>query len=135
MVLLMTRQHPEAERLEKEIDLMHRGSRAVLIRSDDDSVYWAEQISSEAGRVYTLTIEYPPRFPHERPKAFFINPRVTSAPHMLSDGSLCLFDNPWSADPKCTALVVRNRAVAWLLAYEAWKVTGGEWHAPQHRGH
>jgi hypothetical protein len=51
---------------------------------------------------------------------------------VLGDGSLCLFDDPWASDPNCTALVVRNRAVTWLLAYEVWQRTGGEWKAPDH---
>lgn len=113
---------------------MRGGSHAQLLRSRDGSHYWAERLRSEGGRLYTLTIEYPPRFPHERPKAFFIDPKIERGPHVLADGSLCLFDDPWATDPRCTALVVRNRAVTWLLAYEAWKVTGGEWHAPQHGG-
>lgn len=111
---------------------MLRGSRARLVQSPNGSFYWIERLKSEGGRSYLLTIEYPPRFPHERPKAFIVNPPIKSAPHMLSDGSLCLFDDPWATDPKCTALVVRNRAVTWMLAYEAWQLTGGEWHAPQH---
>jgi hypothetical protein len=132
MVRLMTRQHPDPARLRQEVEIMEEGSRATLLQANDGSVYWAERIRGESGQAYTLTVEYPNRFPHERPKAFIVDPPLTKAPHMFSDGSLCLFDDPGEVDIKCTALVVRNRAVTWLLAYEAWKLTGGEWHAPQH---
>jgi hypothetical protein len=128
----MAHQHPDPHRLAREAELMYENTRASLAQSPDGRHYWIERLVSEAGRPYTLVIDYPPQFPYERPKAFIVEPPVRSGPHMLADGSLCLFDNPWATDAKCTALVVRNRAVAWMLAYEAWQATGGEWHAPQH---
>ncbi len=111
---------------------MSQHTNARLVREPDGSLAWVEVLRGESGREYRLAITYPPGFPHERPKAFIVEPRIESGPHLLADGSLCLFDDPWTSDPRCTALVVRNRTATWILAYEIWQRTGGEWHAPDH---
>jgi len=102
------------------------------VQTPDGAYTWVEELVAKSGSSYTLAITYPAAFPHERPKAFIVKPRITSGPHLLADGSLCLFDDPWAVDLKCTALVIRNRAVTWMLAYEVWQRTGGEWLAPDH---
>jgi hypothetical protein len=129
---MVARQHPEPKRLAQEAALMADYTAARLIRRADGSVAWVEELTGPSGRRYTLAVTYPPGFPHERPKAFVVQPQIGVGPHVLADGSLCLFDDPWAVDLKCTALVVRNRAATWLLAYEVWQRTGGEWQAPDH---
>lgn len=109
---------------------MEQRSRAALARSGE-TLFWVEDLVAESGAPYRLKISYPERFPHEPPKAFVVWPDIKTAPHRFSDGSLCLFDRPSASGVKTTALVVRNRAVAWFLAYEIWRATG-EWMAPQH---
>lgn len=122
----------DPERLAIETALMEHGTRAVLRRTATD-LMWVEDVRSTAtGQLFTLAITYPERFPFEAPRGFILNPGIVGgAPHRFGDGSLCLFPDPRLADgPKTTALVVRNRAVVWFLAYEVWRVTG-EWMAPQ----
>jgi hypothetical protein len=125
-------QHPEPGRLAKEAELMYGHSLAALVQGSNGEFRWVERLVSAGGQRYTLAIVYPPQFPYERPKAFIVEPAIPSAPHRLGDGSLCLFDNPWATDTKCTALVVRNRAVTWMLVFEAWRKTG-DWKVPEHR--
>ena len=108
---------------------MQARSRATLAR-EGNTLFWVEDLIAESGTLYRLKIVYPERFPYERPKAFVVSPEVSGAPHRWGDDSLCLF-GAGPTDIKTTALVVRNRAVTWFLAYEFWKVTG-EWMAPQH---
>ena len=120
----------DPRRLQKETELMRAFTRAQLRRSGA-SLIWYETIRSEAHRAFRLLVEYPDRFPYSRPRAFIASPDIGGAPHRLSDGSLCLFNDPWATDIKTTALVVRNRAVTWILAYEVWCLTG-TWEAPQH---
>ncbi len=108
---------------------MKTRSRATLAR-DGDTIFWVEDLVAESGARYRLKVVYPDRFPHERPKAFVVSPDVKGAPHRWGDGSLCLFGSG-PTGVKTTALVVRNRAVTWFLAYEFWKATG-KWMAPQH---
>ena len=111
---------------------MRSGSRAAL-RNVSGRLAWLERIiSSASGRPFDLMIEYPDVFPHAPPRAFVVRPDVEDAPHQLLDGSLCLFNDPaTAAGVKTTALLVRSRAVVWLLAFEVWQRTG-EWCAPQH---
>lgn len=99
----------------------------------DGEFSWVETLSSTAtGQPFLLNISYPERFPYEPPRAFILQPSVTGAPHLLLDGSLCLWENPSVGDGvRTTALMVRNRAIVWFLTYEIWKVTG-TWEAPSH---
>lgn len=122
----------DPRRLQLERELMESRTQAQLRRLGDE-LGWLENLrSAGAGVPYQLVIVYPDRFPYEPPKAFIAYPDVTGAPHRFLDGSLCLFNNPAVASGvKTTALLVRNRAVVWFLAYELWRVTG-EWMAPQH---
>jgi hypothetical protein len=120
----------DPERYAVELDLMAKRTKARLYENGPQ-LYWLESLLSEARKLYVLKVEYPTRFPYERPKAYIISPTISSAPHRFSDGSLCLFRDPSACDVKITALVVRNRAVVWILAYELWAATG-EWMAPQH---
>lgn len=110
---------------------MHEQTRAVLAQSPAGELQWVESLTSEGGRPYTLVVDYPRGFPYERPRAFICGVPIDGAPHRLRDGSLCLFDDPWCADPRCSALVVRNRAMAWMLAFELWEATG-VWAVPEH---
>lgn len=121
----------DPRRLEKEVELMSQFTHAAL-RQTCSGLVWVEGLQSLAGRRYELAIAYPERFPFERPKAFVMTPSVTGAPHRLVDGSLCLFPDPLATDIRCTAMVVRNRAVAWFLAYEIWLRNGHRWCAPEH---
>ena len=120
----------DPQRLEKEIELMREFTRAQL-RQNGSNLFWVEDLVSVARNQYRIAVNYPDRFPFERPQAFVLAPDISNAPHRLGNGSLCLFHNPWASDVKTTALVVRNRTVAWILAHEIWKVTG-KWMAPQH---
>ncbi|MFI5297836.1 MAG: hypothetical protein ACHREM_07020 [Polyangiales bacterium] len=123
--------HRDADRLELEVELMTERTRAEL-HETPDGLCWVESLVSFGGETITLAIEYPARFPFEPPKAFVLSPSIDGAPHLLKDGSLCLWDNPATASgAKTSALAVRNRAVTWYLAYEVWKLTGS-WEAPQH---
>src|SRR5881394_2851103 len=99
----MAAQHPEPRRLAKEAELMYKSTRAVLQQAPDGSFRWVERLRSASGSPYTLAITYPSGFPFERPKAFIVDPLITSGPHVLGGGWLCLFDDPWASDPKCTA--------------------------------
>ena len=120
----------DPERLAVEAHLMQTHTRASLF-NEAGTLFWLEDIESASGGRYRARFVYPERFPFERPRAFIIHPRVTSAPHRFSDGSLCLFDNPCLCDVKITALVVRNRTVIWILAYEIWQRTQ-VWMPPGH---
>jgi hypothetical protein len=128
----MTWHTRDPERLRKEVELMQHHSKAALHRVAG-RLAWLERIhSSASGRPYDLAIEYPDTFPYSPPRAFILSPSVEGAPHRLSDGSLCLFGDPWQASGvKTTALSVRNRAIVWFLAFEVWQRTG-EWCAPAH---
>jgi len=126
--------HTDPDRLDAEANLMQENTNGQIVELQGDRLAWVEDLVSKAGQRYCLRIAYPDRFPFEPPKAFVQSPDISGAPHRLSDGSLCLWDNPFAADgPKTTALVVRNRAVVWFLVYEAWRATGA-WAAPQHGG-
>ena len=121
----------DPRRFQKEVEIMRHGSHARLM-SEGGRVFWLEDLRSPTGRPYRLVIDYPDRFPYEAPRAFVVEPRITGAPHVLVDGSLCLFDNPLAGiGLGTTALLVRNRAVTWFLLYEIWRVTS-EWVGPQH---
>jgi len=128
---MTNQQQIEPRRLAKEAELMYRHTRAKLVEEADGSIHWIERLVSEGGEPYTLAVRYPPGFPFRRPRAFVLQPNIDRAPHHFEDGSLCLFDESSAVDVKCTALVVRNRAVTWFLAYEVWKMTG-KWSAPEH---
>ena len=120
----------DPRRFEKEVQLMMQGSQACL-RQSGDHVFWVEDLIAKTGQPYRLIIDYPDRFPYEMPRAYVANPAVDGAPHRFADGSLCMFDNPGACNPKITALVIRNRAVLWFLAYEVWRVSG-VWEPPGH---
>ena len=120
----------DPERCAIEVQLMAKRSNARLYENGDQ-LYWLESLRSQTNRLYQIKISYPVRFPYERPQGFIISPTITSAPHRFSDGSLCLFSTSHDGAAKPTALVVRNRVVVWIFAYELWAATG-EWMAPQH---
>ena len=126
----MTWYRTDPRRLEKEVALMTARTRAEL-RQSGDGVFWVEDLVSTTGQPFTLVIDYPDGFPYEMPRAYVLRPKILQAPHRFEDGHLCLFSSPFASDPKVTALVVRNRAVVWYLAWEIWKATG-EWMAPEH---
>jgi len=121
----------DPRRLHLEHDLMERGTTARLVTWGNKLAWMEDLMSAGARQPYRLAIVYPKHFPYEAPRAYVLAPDVSGAPHRLSDGSLCLFDNPTHPGVKTTALVVRNRAVVWFLAYELWRATG-EWMAPAH---
>jgi hypothetical protein len=121
----------DPERLVIERDLMARGTSAKLHNLDGKLTWVEDLVSAGTKQPYRLAIVYPKHFPHECPRAHVLFPDVTGAPHVLADGSLCLFSDPFRPGVKTTALVVRNRSVVWFLAYEVWKATG-EWMAPAH---
>jgi hypothetical protein len=122
----------DPERLQSEVAAMRHYTRAELRRLSSGLI-WVERLRSSFRTPYGLVITYPERFPYERPKAFVVNPELErGAPHRLSDGSLCLFTDPWACDMKCTAAVIRNRAAAWFIAYEVWLRNGRVWKAPEH---
>ncbi len=123
---------PDPERFRVEQRCMHERTHARLY-DVDGALTWVEHLQSTAtGRPFAIAIKYPAAFPHSPPRAFVLSPPVDGAPHRLIDGSLCLWDNPAVGDGvRTTALMVRNRAVVWFLAFEVWKATG-EWMAPQH---
>jgi hypothetical protein len=127
---IVTWYRTDPRRLEKEVQIMTRRTRAEL-RESEGHIFWVEHLVSATGQPFALTIDYPDRFPYEMPRAYVLHPDVSRAPHRLGDGSLCLFHSPFACDPKVTALVVRNRAIVWFLAWEVWKATG-EWMAPEH---
>lgn len=127
----MTWYRSDPRRLREEEQCMRHGAQARLLR-DGHRLFWIEQIVSTFGQPYVLRIDYPDRFPWEPPQASIISPDVSGAPHRFTNGTLCLFNNPSvGCGPQTTALLVRNRAIAWFLAYEVWRHTG-QWAAPQH---
>ncbi len=123
----------DPRRLALEERAMVQNTNAVLRKEGPALAWFEETVSKATGQRYVIKVAYPERFPHEPPKAFVLYPDVAGAPHRLGDQSLCLFDNPFAAvGVKTTALLVRTRAVVWILAYEVWRATGN-WMAPQHR--
>lgn len=120
-------------RLLREQEFMRSRTTARLYEVDG-CLTWVEELRSTATRQpFTLSITYPLRFPHEPPRAYILRPSVIGAPHLLGDGSLCIWDDPAVGDGvRTTALMVRSRAVVWFLAFEIWKATG-TWEAPEHR--
>ena len=120
----------DSRRFDAELVIMTRFSRARLNRNGS-TLFWTERVISEIRRVpYEIKIVYPERFPLRRPQAFIDRPRITNEPHLLTNGELCLFGDPWGCEPNVTAVVIRNRAIGWILAYERWCQTGN-WEAPE----
>ena len=122
----------DRERLNAEVCIMHAHTRAELSHNDG-TLFWIEEIISQRRRRrYRLMIAYPERFPYARPRAYILRPNISKAPHKFLDGSLCLFNSQSFIDPKTTALVVRNRALAWVFTYEGW-LRSRVWKAPEHQ--
>lgn len=119
----------DPDRRDLEIEMMLTNTNA-RIRRTATGFEWVEDLVCEATlRRYRLLITYPPGFPAAAPEAQVLEPDVTNAPHRYRGNKLCLQASP--IPNKSTALLIRNRAVVWFLAYEAWLRTG-EWMAPEH---
>lgn len=91
---------------------------------------WTGTVEPIDGTRYTVKITYRKPKP---PRVWVIEPLVPdSAPHLYSDGSLCLYypkDRSWTPKEFIAETIVPWTA-EWLAFYEIWRITG-KWYGPE----
>lgn len=86
-------------------------------------------------RVYTVKVEFQNGW--NRPKITVLRPILKEPddgplPHVFPGDRLCLhFPREWHADQMIAATIMPWIS-EWLVHYEIWKATGGEWHGGGH---
>jgi len=114
-------------RLVLELKIMRDRYPQFELKNVDGRLVWHGFLRSNRGNYYEIAVVYPDNFPYEAPKAYILEPKISGAKHMFSDGSLCLFapfDRTW--EEKTTAATIVTWVATWIFAYEMWKETG-EW--------
>lgn len=95
-----------------------------LLETDDGLLRWVGVLTPTRGSEFVVSLTYPADYPYREPKLRVDRPALAGgAPHLYSDGSLCVHKQRW--DPmRGTAASEVPLIAAWLVAYLSWRRTG-----------
>ena len=95
-----------------------------LVETSDGSLRWVGVLNPTPDAEFAVSLTYPTDYPYREPKLRVERPAlVGGAPHVYSDGSLCVHRRGW--DPsRGTAVSEVPLIAAWLVAYVAWRRHG-----------
>lgn len=119
------REHKWRNRLIAEASLMEeRFPSFRLMQAQDGSLRWVGVLNPSPDSEFVVSLTYPADYPYREPKLRVERPGlVGGAPHVYSDGSLCIHRRSW--DPsRGTAVSEVPLIAAWLVAYLTWHSNG-----------
>ena len=111
--------------------LLSREYPDFMLDIDDDGVLFAHGRigpTDTLRHAYQVLLEVPPGYGQGvMPRAYLLQPQLrTGAPHVFSDGSLCL-DHSGAFTAKSTLVTFLSWVAVWLVLYEGWLENGRGW--------